>query len=136
MNIRETVFRMSYWVVGMALTIYLSGFFVAAPALYRFTWSCFAFFAIVTYLILFITHLLTRENEKANPTQILLGLISARFILAGIFIAIYILLFWTGGNEILIPFGIIYLFFTVVEIYFLNKHVQYLESQAKDRTGK
>lgn len=126
---------MSYLIVGMALLIYLSGFFVFAPELYQFSWICFGFFTLITYVILFITHLMTTRKE-ANATRILLGLLSARFLLAGAFIAVYILVFWNGGNEILIPFGIIYLFFTIVEIYFLNKHVQHLESKAKNRAGQ
>ncbi len=136
MNLLQTLFRMTYCSLGLALVIFLLSFFVHAPSVMYFTWVCYVFFALMAFGFLGTVYLFKKVNPQLDATLVLLALLSFRFLMAATFIAVYILAYWKGGNEILIPFVGIYLFFTVVEMYFVNKYIQYLEQKAKNGSSK
>ena len=105
----------------LALLIHLLSFLSLFESYSLFSWGSFCFFILFTMAVFFIA-----ERAKDSPnlntfSSVILGVIFIKMI----FIIIILLIYKKTTNPesawFLVPFFLIYLVFTIFEVYFMSK---------------
>lgn len=84
-----------------------------------FAWVCYVFFALLTFLTIYITSLATKASSKSYGTTMILGAMGVKFILSMFMILGYILVVNPENPRFVLPFFVLYILFTVVETNYL-----------------
>ncbi|MFK8102998.1 MAG: hypothetical protein AB8G15_10755 [Saprospiraceae bacterium] len=86
-----------------------------------FSWTSLGLFVVLSIVMYFTGKYAALSDNKNDFTLLMMGFIIGKLILCGMIILGYNSVFEPSSNLFLIPFLVVYLFFTPYELYFLIK---------------
>jgi hypothetical protein len=114
---------MSFYIRLLILTIlllaisYASQLIPANNIINHFAYSSILFFAVITWLIYFITHRsIAGSNHRQFSTAVMAGM-TIKLFASALFVLIYSLIKKPESILIVLPFFVYYLCYTVLEVY-------------------
>ena len=91
-------------------------------ALHQFvSWASLAMFILLSIIMYFTGKAAALSDNKNDFTLLIMGFIFGKLMLCGTILLGYSKIYQPSSNLFLIPFLVVYLFFTVYELYFLIK---------------
>ena len=105
----------------LALAIVLLSFIPFFQGHLAFSWSSWGFFTLFTIGVYFLANQAAQSPNLNTYSSVILGVIFIKMVFIIFIVLIYKKLMDPGSPWFLVPFFIIYLSFTIFEIYFMSK---------------
>lgn len=107
--------------IGVALGIYFLNQIPRLAEFRSFTWSCFAFFILLSIVMFFFARKASKSKTKNLFTSVALGFTGSKMFFSVILIVAYDQIWHPSSRLFVLPFLGIYLIYTIFETYFMMK---------------
>lgn len=106
--------------MGLGLILFLQGFFPPLQPHIGFIWACWGFFVLFTIGVYFLADNAAKSTNIHTFSSVVLGVIFIKMVFILMMIVVYKKIANPESLWFVIPFFLIYLVFTIFEVYFMN----------------
>ena len=121
MNRNRFFKTLTFVALGLIPLLFLLSYIPDLQAHQIFIWINWAFFLLFTIGVYFLAEKAANDPNLNTFSRVIMGVIFVKMILILIVVLIYKKTMNPEGAWFLLPFFIIYLVFTIFEVYFMNK---------------